>query len=296
MMSLRDVLVSLCEKVYCPEGARLNTSIFKDSEKGLIDFSRKNRLEHYLALEYPDLNLKEPVSEYESYKDKLVNSLRWLKKLLGDEKFLIIKTFSAFPHLTSDLDVLLKDTKFISRARKEAAKLKKEEFLAIDISTEVSWGGAHAVSNDFIWKNTRDFRFEGISLLIPDSVLDTLIRLAHIPFELAEIRLGELLHMYKQISLFDHALLREEAERMGWPRTFERVWRIFEALHRSLYKMPLAAGSKPDKVIAVPDFPFALPYFLLAQAVVEKRAWGKLAGARFIIKDRIIEWRQKNFR
>jgi hypothetical protein len=290
------MVFGLCEKIYCPAGSRFGQLKLRDTKEEVIDFARKNRLAHYLALEYPTLNLEELISEYEIYKKRLVNSLGWLKKLLGEEQFLVIKTFSAFPHLTGDLDVLLEDTKLIVAFRKEAAGLKEEDFLSIDISGEVSWGGAHAVSNDFIWHNTRDFSSEGINMLIPNPALDTLIRLAHIPFELAQIRLGELLHMYKQISTLDKALLRDEAIRMKWPRTFERVWQLFESMHYSLYKIPLPAGTKPVKEVAEFNFPFDLPYFLLAQAVIEKRAWGKLLGARFIIKDRVTEWLQKSSR
>jgi len=295
---LRKPLLNLCQKIYGPREISEKSIDAGKNVNQLVEFARKNRLAHYLALEYSksfaendiwkDISNK-LICEYNDYEKNLRNALEATKNILGEERFMIIKTFSSFPHLTNDLDVLVPDFKIAEESHKEV--LDKKSSLPIDINTKVAWGKADAVSNDFVWNNTQEFNFEGIGFLIPSPALDAIIRIAHIPFEVAHIRLGELLHIYKQLSLSDWTILEDEAKLMGWPKTFGRMLSILELLHRKLFKTPFfQKGIMPASCTDNIGFPFRLPVSILAGGVIEKRAWRKLFGARIIIKNRLSEW------
>jgi hypothetical protein len=74
---------------------------------------------------------------------------------------------------------------------------------------------------------------------------------------------------------------------MGWPKTYDRVLILLNSLHNNLYHKPFISKVKLIKLNHV-IFPFRLSYWHLFQAVIEKKAWNKIWGARFIIKDRLL--------
>lgn len=268
---VKEKLLSLCQKIYPKKISEKALSLGNNSQ-AVLDFAKRNRLAHFLAQEfnlYPAL-----VKEYQDYKKKLVNSLKKIKKQLGGKEFIIIKTFSSFLHLTSDVDVLVKD-----KNRKYPIHLEGKNFLFIHLENKISWGGADAISADFAWQNTQKLRFEGFNFLVPNPKLDVLIRIGHLPFEEAKIRLGELLYIYKQSSSLDWQILEKEAKKMGWPKTFAKTKELLKNLHESLFRKP---AKNPLK------FPYQLPLSLLVGGVIEKRAWRKIWGGRLIIKDRFL--------
>lgn len=262
-LNLNKKLAHLCYSIY-PK--RISASLFENDE-GFFHFLAKNRLDHYFAITYK--TDKTLIKEYEEYKKKVIASLRILKRNLGKKPFLLIKTFSSYPHTTGDLDFIVKD-------ELTAQKNSNLSFpFAYDISHKISWTNDEEISRDFIWSNTQEYNFYGINVLVPNSNLDVLIRTAHLPFEQAEMRLGELLHIYKQSRKVNWKLLEQEAELNQWGRTFRRTKKFFYALHDRLFK-------KTDFI----HFPYRLSFFQLAEAVIEKKAWKKIWGSRYIIKDR----------
>lgn len=295
---LKEELLNLCGKIYGPKEISKESIDIGENIEQIIRFARRNRLAHYLALESAELSAGDKdrdhtrealISEYNDYEKNLIDAIREVKDVSGEEPFIVVKTFSAFPHLTHDLDVVVKDAK-------TAEKISgRKSLLPVDVNTAISWGGADAVSNDFVWNNVRKFTFAGIDFFVPNHALDALIRIGHLPFEVAQIRLGELLHIYRQLSSFDWTILKSEAELMGWPRTFNKMVDVLEMLHyklfdASLFRKKAVPVSYADNV----EFPFRLPIGILAGGVIEKRAWKKIFGARFILKDWITEWVQKD--
>jgi len=292
---LKEKLLILCQKIYSHQILRETVRFGKDADD-TIEFAKRNRLAHFLALEYGQLFENDKkwnnichslIAEYDEYKRKVKNSIKKIKQVLNGKEFIIVKTFSSFPHLTSDIDVLVKDLK----DEKFPIHIEGHDLWPIHIENKISWLGADAVSNDFAWHNAQRFFFEGLDFLIPNPQLDVAIRLGHMPFELAHIKLGELLHIYNQSLLFDWTILENEAKLMGWSRTFKKMSGILVQLHQVLFKIPFLGKTKASihtkyKI----EFPFDLPFNVLAGGVIEKRAWKKIYGARFIIKERINSW------
>jgi len=251
---LKIKLLKVCYSIY----PKKITALLVKRDTDFPTFLKKNRLEK--------------TNKYDRYKKNLIKSLKLLKKILGKEPFTVIKTISSYPHITSDLDVVVKNKILLE-------KLKKINFpIKTDINNRVSWTNGEEISRDFIWNNIQNYDFHGVKVLVPNTNLDVLIRMAHLPFEQAEIRLGELLHLFKQFKNINWRLLENEAKINGWPKTFKRVKKLLNQLHYSLFNSTKSI-----------NFPYRLSWLLLIQSVIEKKAWKKIWGARYIIKDRLLK-------
>jgi len=259
--NLNQQFISLCYSIY----PKKITAPFIYNDEQFFSYLKKNRLDDYFTLKYG-----QEKQEYNQYKKNLISSLKLLKKILGNEPFIVIKTLSSYPHITSDLDVIIKNKIPVS-------KIKKTNFsLKTDVNNRISWTEDEEISREFVWKNVEEYDFHGIKILVPNPDLDVLIRLAHLPFEQAEIRLGELLHIYRQAKTVNWERLQKEAERNHWLKTFERVRLLLNKLHDGMFNK-----QRPIR------FPYRLSFFLLVQAIIEKKAWRKIWGARYVIKNRL---------
>lgn len=297
---LDEKLLELCNKIYSPPQKPMGYSRLRNkSPDSIFDFMYSNRLAHYFAIENRQTLINNPefkktcdrlMAEYDEYKNKLKSAIYLVKSFLKNKPFVIIKTFSIFPHTTSDVDVLVRDLNTAKNLQDMLSRLSNnEEQIAIDVSERISWSSTDIVGNDFVWGNLQNFNFEGCDFFVPNAALDTLIRLAHIPFELAHIKLGELLHIYRRGLTFNWEILENEAKNRGWRGTFMKMERLLNLLHYNLFGAGFLSNymnkSFPEKNI---KFPFNIPLSILAGAVIEKKAWKKFWGARFIIKDRML--------
>ncbi|MCD6094285.1 MAG: hypothetical protein J7J51_05835 [Candidatus Omnitrophica bacterium] len=303
--NLYNVFLGLCKEIYNPKEGTIHLNGVNKDIKSIFNYAYKNRLVHHLALNYKDKfkgdnksYISTFVSEYNNYKKAIRDSITIIKEYMKEQPFIIIKTFSSYPHLTNDIDVVVENENIAKNLNKKLLKYKG--IFPVDVNTEISWRGADAISNGFIWRNIEKFSFEGISFFVPNPQLDVLIRMAHVPFELAVVRLGELLHIYRQISFssVDISNLKREVELMNWRKTFNKMLYIFDILHFSLFDTPFFAKlryhslafSSSGKI----EFPYRVPISILIQGVVEKKAWKKISGARFLIKDWFLEWVDRN--
>lgn len=279
---LKQKLLRLCQKIY-------PLAIKKDAidwgQEGILAFAQKNRLAHFLYQEN-----KAPFFLYQEYKDyqkRLKNSLKKIKQVLKKRKFMIIKTFSSYPHLTSDIDVLVKDSQGLSFP----ILIDQKNLLYIHMEKEMAWRGALAVSDKFIWQNTTKANFNKSSFLTANAKLDCLIRIGHAPFESAHFKLGELLYLYRQLKRVNWQDLKNEARSMGWPKTFKQMEKILNDLHWTLFQKPHPKiKTPPSSSWQKISFPFNLPLWVLIGLVREKRAWIKVWGGRYIIKERLASW------
>lgn len=262
--NLKKQFSHLCYSIY----PKTITASLIHEDSDLYPFLKKNRLDHYFAFTFDKKN--ETVKEYTEYKEKISASLKIVKERLKEKQYIVIKTFSCYPHITSDLDIIIK---------KSDATEKYNDLhlpIAYDISNSISWTNSPEISSNFIWRNIQKYNFDSNQVFIPNPDLDVLIRMGHLPFEQAEMKLGELLHIYAQFDKVNWVLLEKEASDNGWENTFQKTKDLLKTLHAKLFE-------SSDFV----DFPYRLSYVLLAQAIIEKKAWKKLWGARYIIRDRL---------
>lgn len=264
-----------------------------DSIDELFNFCRKNRLDYFLAIKLENSRklsgithkkIRKLLQEYFEYENILKSAIQLLHNSLKERPWLLIKTLSSYPHTTSDIDVLVQDEP-TSEWLKGLLRKNWHHDMDIDVDHKISWTDSDEVGSDFIWKNTSRTSIKGIQVPIPNALLDSIIRIAHIPFELAEIRLGELLHILNQTTPDDWEVIRHEAERNNWIKTFDKIMNIIFSFHNALDPL---VNNNPKKPGHIPiTFPFQVPYSLLAYGVWDKKAWKKIWGARYILRDRL---------
>jgi len=309
-------ILDLCQEIY-PLRIKREAVNWGTNVEEIFDFIKNNRLAHFYALKYG--GYLELVGQYRDYEEKVANSLKKIGKVLKGREYMIIKTMSSYPHKTSDVDVLVKD----ENDEAYPVLIKGKNLWFVHMENKISWRGADAISNNFTWGNTMKYRWKGFSppkadfssdiskrmnkdrenlwavsprnfnFLVPNEKLDTLIRIAHVPFEAGFFRLGELLYIYNLLAKVDWQELKKEAKLMGWSKTFNRMENILEFLHLSLFGKPLFKKRRV-RVKGKLNFPYQVPIGVLAGCVLEKRAWIKIWGGRYIIKDRINLWAKRN--
>ncbi|PIQ73498.1 hypothetical protein COV58_02140 [Candidatus Roizmanbacteria bacterium CG11_big_fil_rev_8_21_14_0_20_36_8] len=281
-------IIDLCEKIY-PKKITSNSLKIPSSDSELIYFAQKNRLIHFLALTYQsDSFYSQYAKEFRSYTDAIIKSLQILSRITDLSELLVIKTISSYPHDTSDLDILVKNHQKAEEVKKMIQDKQIHFPFDTDINFKISWTDSEEVSNTYIWSHVKRIEFNGMKIFVPNPELDVLIRVAHMPFELAEVRLGELMHIYNQSKNIRWDELEKEAQDNNWEKTFHHITALLNELHTLLYDEPwhakLQRGKKQNSPL---QFPISVPYSILARAVIEKRAWKKLWGARYILKDRL---------
>ena len=106
-------------------------------------FARSNRFEEALRAS--------PSQTYRDYERTVVKNLRMLSRILGKRRWVVIKTFSSYPHVTHDIDVLIEPPVNIENiAMKLDQSLGKDNLC--DLHEHVSWTDTHEVSDEFFWK------------------------------------------------------------------------------------------------------------------------------------------------
>jgi len=292
---LYSKLIETCKKIYSLQFVRPIFSIENISNEAIVQFARKNRLLHVLAIDVSkaskinknQIRLNGIIGEYDTYFKQVSKSLKIVKKILANKPVLVIKTFSSYPHLTGDVDLLVQDQRTVEIVKDKIKKLKYIIPITTDINANISWTNSDEISHEYIWKNVYEKNIYGSTVFVPNANLDVLIRLAHMPFELAEIRLGELLHIFHEARHVNWDELRDEAQKMGWPDTFKRVTVLINSIHKYLYDKPLVESIQTYPFHSPLIFPLRLSYIQLFHAVLEKKAWKKIWGARYIVKDRL---------
>jgi len=299
---LGNILNFLCEEKI--DLSHLELPSDKHNAKKFIIANRLNFVcVKYFIEETKDLfgcaTAAEWVSQEKLYRNNLNQAISLISKRISYKKWILIKTVSSHPHFTSDIDVMVKDFSSRDLVNDLNPKLqynsiqngisKRDKIkVFIDGQVGISWTNTPDISNEFIWKNTKAITLGSRKVTIPNENLDFLMRLGHIPFELAEFRLGEFIHLLDLSSKVDFELIKQEAKNCGWPSTYRHALRKFDQLS----KMMVVSGQESNTVsddTKKYTFPHRYSYLKLALAVIEKRSWKKLLGARYLIKDRLFD-------
>lgn len=282
-MKSKHIIYDLLRQIY-PQTIVGNISL--PEKQNLLTWLEKNRLLALFIQLYPSESNTHLNKRWENYQTQLTKLVKILNQTLPND-YLIIKTISSYPHFTSDFDVLVRNKDQISKLRN---KLANEKFdIEVDINHQISWTNSQEISHDFIWNHVSIARIDTHEVKVPSPDLDILLRIGHIPFEMGEIRIGELFHIFAQLKhIKDMSLLENEAIHMGWPKTYKRTIKIIDELHQKLF----------TKTHMVPiNFPANLTYWQLFLGVQEKKSWNKVWGGRYILRNRFVSWWTKyNFK
>jgi hypothetical protein len=121
-----------------------------------------------------------------------------------------------------------------------------------DIHTEIAWGSFKPISDEFIWSNV----IKKDDYYIPNKNLDGLVSISHSIFETGKLKEIDI----ENIKHAEYWVMRREAKKMKWENLFELIyWR--------------KKGN--------------IPLHLLAFGLIYTKQWGKVWGARYILRDRL---------
>lgn len=297
---LKNGLVDGCNRIYDSFPLRIENLPIPASYDLLKKYIEDNRLNYIVeeCLDGPH-KIKQWSEEKAAYTLTVKAALRLLSSHFDTGSWALIKTISSYPHFTSDIDILFFKKHvaegFDLRLSKSAlgssqGGVSGVDFLEIEIDPQykVSWTNSDDVGLDFILKNLTQSNLDGIKYFQPNAMCDALIRIGHMPFEQATIRLGELLHIYASLRSVNVNEMRAEALKCGWLKTFDSTVELLNQIHLDLYGVELSGcGKYLAQSNASWKFPYPLPYLLMAQGVFEKKAFKKLWGARYILRDRL---------
>ncbi len=276
-----------------------NNRIYLSTPKGKPRF-KEWLITNKLDLAYFLLNTKSHLFNARLYKSKLSRqnkrdkeSVLFLKQgHVGRNQWMVIKTLTSIPYFTHDIDILVKNKKSLNYLKKQQRKALSVP-TGLDINYQISWTGKPEINNDYAFSNSVVLKKYGTSILVPNHKLDFLIRVGHLPFEQAQLSLFEALYLFKlytKLSKLDKTDIFKEVVKNHWSQTYIRTLKLLSELHFDLFHEPLDPEYQIPKTYKYNQisWPYRLSYIALFKAVLEKKAWHKVMGARYLIKDRLI--------
>lgn len=302
-----DYLLYACKDIYkSPEMEPKKYNI-----KKVIKIAHDNGLLYQLIksnssiCEDMDQNLKLAVNRllnrHQEYFCRLKKSISEINEILGPDNYLIIKTIYNYPHITKDVDIVVKDLsrsldRFLHNGHQHTFReppykqtVRKDGLLHITLHECVAWGKVVPISVDFLWKDPNKIEFEGLDVQLPSVEVELLTLIAHIPFELLYFKLGDLLYIFKLSKQADWKKIINQAKTNKWVNSLKNVVSIINGLHRSLYNEPSPIEKDiPSYIVRKPEFPFRCPFTVILGAHVEKKAWEKIFSIKKYIKQRAL--------
>jgi len=135
----------------------------------------------------------------------------------------------------------------------------------LDIHSYIGWG-KEVIGGSFVRDNVQKVVYKEQEVNVPNVRLDGLIALAHCVFEKGVITKHDNILLSKMTDR-DWGKIHFEACIMDWDMTFEAMEKFIRKAKK---------------------FPINVPWWILLLGVAETGTWGKLWGARYILKDRIL--------
>jgi len=298
-----DYLLCACGDIYkAPDIEPKKHNIRK-----VIEIAHDNRLLYYLIKSNPQIyenmddDLKRVVNEllnlHKQYFCRLNKSISGINKILGQNTYLVIKTISNYPHITKDIDIVVRDVSgsldsFLEEGYRHTFQeppykqtVMKNGLISMTLHQRVAWGKVVPMNVDFLWENPRKIKFNGLDVQLPSVEADLLTLMAHVPFELLYFRLGDLLYMFKLSKQADWKKIIYQAKTNNWFGTLKNVVSIMNGLHRSMYNEPSPIENMiPSYRNVKTVFPFRYPLTLILKAHIEKRAWEKIFSVKNYFK------------
>jgi hypothetical protein len=169
-------------------------------------------------------------------------------------EYLIFKTHKGYPHVTHDVDVIVKDlpksVETLVRVGKasliewhsidDTAVLKRKDCLRIHLYEKVSWCMQKFFDDELAWKDAREVVLAGtkIKVMIPSVECEFLSQIAHANFEPLCIPLSDLMYLFTLIPEINWDIVIEQAKKYSWYGTLCRTLSIINYVHEDVYSKP----------------------------------------------------------
>jgi len=220
---------------------------------------------------------------------KMRPTLEVVNAVLGNEPYLLSKTWRVFPYVTHDVDLLVKDLGRVkelfeksgyevpSTAHPSSLWIREKGLLEIEIFLRQIVGPLVFMDDSFLWEKKREMVMEGVKTHIPSVEADILTFLADMGFRLYELLVGDMLHLYKVAPQANWELMAEQAQKHRWLEQFHNGIAVLNSFHRKLYQEPSPIEKHFSAMAQVkPDLPYVTPLPQVARALM-KKGWINLA-------------------
>ena len=227
-------------------------------------------------------------SEEERY-SKLRPTLEVVKAVLGDEPYLLSKTWRVFPYVTHDTDLIVKDLgrvrelfekkgyKAPSSAHPQSIWVREKGLLEIEPYLRPFAGPMVFMDDSFLWERSREMVMEGVKIRIPSVEVDILTFLADMGFRLYELMIGDMLHLYRVAPEANWELMAMQPQKHHWLEQFHNGLAVLNSFHRQLYQKPSPIEKHFPVVAQVKlTLPYLTPFPQVASALMRK-GWINLA-------------------
>lgn len=233
-----------------PEG--LSYSRITNPQKTLMTASRNRVLYHFMTTalacgaldDNEELACLRLIGKREI--DKFYHTLDFLNTTLGQDGYIMLKTYKGYTYVTWDVDILVDDVENtvkqmikegfeIQRGEPAKPSCHRQDLLVIGLHPKASWHSGKLMDNELQWSQPRKVNYEGIEVFIPNYEVDFLTFVAHTNFENYHFTIGDLLYLYKLAGSVDWEIVLKQVTKYGWTKSFKQTISIANGLHRSLY-------------------------------------------------------------
>lgn len=253
-----NLILNLCEDIYKKPIVPLPEKVDWDR---FVKIASANKVLYYVVekiLENGYLKIEDGAYE------RLISIKRWCEgellrlrrtleaanNTLGEESYLLLRTYKSYPYVTHDIDVFIEDMKRAKNLLKAAGfsedrhfvwyvvGYSKRGFLDIDLYARLAYHQIQVMDSEVAWSEPRTVDMEGVKTRLPSVEGDILTFLGHMSFSLYEIQLGELLYLYRLFPQADWSLIARQVRKFGWLKQFNDTTTVLSSLHHTLYGEP----------------------------------------------------------
>ena len=240
------------------------------SKNGVLYYAVNELLERYhdeLTERTRSLLLRIKKGE-EAELGKLSRTVKLIDEFL--DEYLVFKTYKGYPHVTHDVDVIVKDlaksiriltsvgkVNLVNQTDTEAV-LKRSDILNVHLYRKVAWCAQEFFDDEFTWENPRRITLPStdISVTIPSVECEFLSIIAHANFEPLWIPLSDLVYLFTLIPKVRWTYVIPQVTKHSWCGAFYRTLSLINYIHEEVYSEPcivveglqLAKKSKSSRI------------------------------------------------
>lgn len=266
----------------------------------LLKIASRNRVIYSFCREALETNLvpathsalaSQIVADGQVMRDNLYRTLDFIAVNLEEvkDKFLLVKTVEPIPHVTWDVDLLVKDRETASLIAVKLGRSGSEVYpddqaglkwhcltdglLNIEFGTYMSWGNMKYLDTNYLWKDPATVEFEGNQFMIPRPTNSMAILMAHSIFDCQYVTFKDFYQMVRLAEMdMEWGVIAQQADRLGWTDAFERMISVLGALSSAVYGhsvFPVSQYGKRWGWRSV-KFPYWVPVVSVVQAYYKK--------------------------
>jgi len=257
----------------------------------LFKLARKNKVLYFLSdkllnefSSVENANLKKIITEGEKCFRQFRETIKLIYTIFNKEKidFLTVKTFKDIPHITQDIDVIIRYddhrraaealkknglsevgtnfSKLISRLDFDTAHYGGQGLLNIDIYSGMPWHEAPTMDDAFLWSRPQAVESHGISYDIPNPEANFLSMIANNVFTNPYITLLDFLYLNSLMkSNLNFDIINGQVNKYGWAEAFSKIVSELKKISKIIYQ--------DNCIFSKPIFPYPISLSIFLKSI-----------------------------